>query len=210
MIRVLIADDHAIVREGIKHLFSLTQNITVVGEIASGPKTLEAVGRGGMDLLILDLNMPGTDGTELIASIREQDAKLPILVLSMHNEVQTIKRALKAGASGYVVKDSAPETLLAAVYQVAKGGRFIEQSLAERMLFNVNFFNNRLPHELLTEREFDVMCMLAKGKGVNQIATKLGISNKTVSTHKARLMEKMNFSSSVELVRYALAHGLAE
>lgn len=210
MIRVLIADDHAIVREGLKYLFSLSPNIKVVGEVATGAATLEAVSKGGLDLLLLDLSMPGVDGTELIANIRTDNAILPILVLSMHNDSQTVRRALKAGAFGYVVKDSDPETLLAAVHQVAKGGRFIEPALAERMLFNVNFFSDRQPHEQLTEREFDILCMLAKGKSVNQIATKLAISNKTVSTHKARLMEKMNLSSTAELVRYALSHELAE
>lgn len=209
-VKVLIADDHAIVREGMKHLLGFSDNIEVVGEAATGLEALDAVARGGFDLLLLDLNMPGLDGTELIARIRARNPALPILVVSMHNESQTVRRALRTGASGYVVKDSSPETLLTAVEQVSKGRNFIEPALAERMLFNTSYFNAGPLHETLTDREFDIMRMLAKGKTVNQIAALLSISNKTVSTHKARLMEKMNFSTNAELVRYALAQGLAE
>lgn len=210
MIRVLLADDHAVVREGMKRLFSLGGGIVVAGEAANGVQTLEAVQRGGFDLLLLDMYMPGMDGTELITRIRACDATLPILVLSMHNESQTVRRALKAGASGYVVKDSSPEILLAAVSKVAQGRHFIEPGLAERVLFNASLGGHGALHELLTDREFDIMRMLAKGDTVSEISAKLAISNKTVSTHKARVMEKMNFSNNVELVRYALAHGLVE
>lgn len=210
MIRVLIADDHAIVREGIKHLFGLTPDLVVAGEAASGGQVVEAVRRGGIDLVLLDLYMPGMEGIQLISHVRANDARVPILILSMHNESQVVRRALKAGASGYVVKDCEPETLLTAINQVARGGRFIEPLLAEQMLFNINPGNHGMPHEVLTEREFDVMCMFAKGNTVNEISAKLSISNKTVSTHKARIMEKMRFSNNVELVRYALTHGLVQ
>jgi DNA-binding NarL/FixJ family response regulator len=208
-VKVLIADDHAIVREGLKHLLACSGNIEVAGEAATGLEALNAVAKGGFDLLLLDLNMPGMDGTELIAQIRTRNPALPILVVSMHNESQTVRRALKTGASGYVVKDSSPETLLTAVEQVSKGRNFIEPALAERMLFNSNYFSAGPLHENLTDREYDIMRMLAKGKSINQIAALLAISNKTVSTHKARLMEKMNFSTNTELVRYAIENGLA-
>ncbi|GBG15492.1 LuxR family transcriptional regulator [Novimethylophilus kurashikiensis] len=153
-VKVLIADDHAIVREGMKHLLGFSDNIEVVGEAATGLEALDAVARGGFDLLLLDLNMPGLDGTELIARIRARNPALPILVVSMHNESQTVRRALRTGASGYVVKDSSPETLLTAVEQVSKGRNFIEPSLAERMLFNTSYFNAGPLHETLIPRSF--------------------------------------------------------
>ena len=210
MIKVLLADDHSIVREGMKHLFSLTNDIQVASEAANGGDVLELLHQPrNFNIILLDMSMPGICGVNLISRIRAHDLKLPILVISMHNEPQIARRALNAGASGYLTKDSEPEILLAAVRKVARGGKFMDPGLAEQMIFQGNNDTDQQPaHEQLSEREFQILSLLAKGKSLNEIADELAISNKTVSTHKARLMQKMEFHSNADLVRYAVEHGL--
>ncbi len=210
MIKVLMADDHSIVREGMRHLFSMTQDIQVAGEAVNGGQVLEMLHlHNAFNLILLDMSMPGVSGVNLIARIRAHDPAIPILVLSMHNEPQIARRALSAGAQGYLTKDSEPEILLAAVRKVARGGRFIDPGLAESMVFEVNNHTDQRPaHEHLSDREFQILNMLAKGKSLNEIADELVISNKTVSTHKARLMQKMDFQSNADLVRYAVENGV--
>jgi DNA-binding NarL/FixJ family response regulator len=210
MIRILIADDHGIVREGLKQLFASGSDLCVAGEAMSGAAVLDAARAGGIDLILLDMTMPGISGTSLIARLRAHEGCAPILVLSMHNELQIARRALAAGASGYLTKDSDPHTLMSAIRKVAGGGRFIDPVLAERMVFDAGGDSARLPHLLLSERESEILRLLVGGKSVNEIADELSISNKTVSTHKARLMQKMDFHNNAELVRYAVAHGLVE
>ena len=210
MIRVLIADDHAIVRGGLKQLLALTNDVEVAGEATNGEQVMEQLRNGCFDLVLLDMSMPGISGVDLIARIRIRDARLPILVLSMRNETQLVRRALKAGASGYLTKDNEPETLMAAISKTAAGGRFIDPLLVEQMVFGVDTPGLDQAHERLSNRECQILSLLARGKSVNQIADELTISNKTVSTHKARLMQKMNFSSNADLVRYGVAHGLLE
>jgi DNA-binding NarL/FixJ family response regulator len=210
MIRVLIVDDHGIMREGLKQLFSLSGDIEVAGEASNGAEALETLRNGKFDLLMTDLNMPGLGGIDLIIRIRAHDQHLPILALSMYNEPQVAKRVLKAGAFGYVSKDSSPKVLLEAVRKVAGGGRFLDPSVAEKMAFETADFGQGQPHEQLSNREFHIFRLLARGKSLNEIADELSISNKTVSTHKARLMEKMGFASNADLVRYAVAHELSE
>jgi DNA-binding NarL/FixJ family response regulator len=208
MIRILMADDHGIVREGMKHLFALTTDISVVAEAVDGGQVLDQLRRGGFDMILLDMSMPGVSGANLITRIRTHSPHIPILVLSMHNEPQIARRALNAGAAGYVTKDSEPEILLAAVRKIAQGGRFIDPALAERMVFETNAPEQKAHHEQLSERECQILLLLAKGKSLNEIADELAISNKTVSTHKMRMMQKMNFSSNADLVRYAVVNGL--
>lgn len=208
MIRLLLADDHAIVRSGLKQLFSLAPDLRVVGEAVDGAGVLDALRAQLPDLVLLDINMPGLSGPDLIARIKSHWPALPVLVLSMHNEPQVAARVLKAGASGYVTKDSEMEVLLAAIRRVAGGGRFIVPELAEKLVFDMSSGGEKPPHALLSDRELEVFNLLIAGKGVNDIAATLCISNKTVSTHKTRLMEKMNLESTAELVRYALQHGL--
>lgn len=210
MIRLLIADDHTLMREGLKQLFALSADIQVVGEATRGGAVLERLRQGGVDLLLLDMTMPGLCGEDLIARLRAHYPELAILVLSMHNEPLVAQRALKAGANGYLTKDGDPETLLAAVRKVARGGRFLDQGIAERLAFQASGLGERPHHACLSERELQVLRLLARGYGVNDIATELAISNKTVSTHKARLMEKMGFGNTAELVRYAIDQGLVE
>lgn len=208
MIRLLIADDHAIVREGLKQIFSLADNIDVAGEAASGTEVFEAMYGRAYDLLLLDMTMPGINGIDLINRIRLRDADLPILVLSMHNSPQIVRRTLKAGASGYLAKESPPEILIDAVRKVAAGGRFIDPVLAEQMAFDMAEPGAGKPHERLSAREFQILCLLVRGRSVNEIAGELAISNKTVSTHKANLMQKMEFKTHSDLVSYGLSHAL--
>lgn len=208
MIRLVIADDHAIVRCGLKQIFALMPDFEVVGEATNGNEVLARLREAPFDLLLLDMNMPGISGADLITRVKAHQADLPILVLSMHNEPQVAARALKAGANGYITKDCEPEILMTAIRKVAARGKYIDPDLAEKMVFDVTSSAPRPPHNLLSERELEVFRLLTAGQGVNDIATELAISNKTVSTHKLRLMEKLNLSSMAQLMRYAMQHNL--
>jgi DNA-binding NarL/FixJ family response regulator len=208
MIRLVIADDHAIVRSGLKQIFALVTDVEVVGEATSGSDVLESLRHDPFDLLLLDLNMTGISGADLIARIKAHRADLPILVLSMHNEPQVAARMLKAGANGYITKDCEPDILLAAIRKVAAHGKYIAPDLAAQMVFDVSSTTQQPLHQLLSNRESEVLRLLTTGIGVNEIATQLSISNKTVSTHKVRLMEKMNLTSMADLMRYAMQHKL--
>ena len=208
MIRLVIADDHAIVRGGLKQIFALIPDFEVVGEATNGNEVLACLRQPPFDLLLLDMNMPGISGAELITRVKAHQADLPILVLSMHNEPQVAARALKAGANGYITKDCEPEILMAAIRKVASRGKYIDPDLAEKMVFDASSSAGKPLHSLLSGRELEVFRLLTTGQGVNDIATELAISNKTVSTHKVRLMEKMNLSSMAELMRYAMQHSL--
>jgi DNA-binding NarL/FixJ family response regulator len=209
-VRVLLADDHRIMREGLRQLFGLMPDIEVIGEATTGAEVLDALRQFEIDLLLLDMTMPGISGDDLITRIRSHHPTLPILVLSMHEEPQIAQRALKAGANGYLTKDQDSQTLLSAVRKVSSGGRFIDPLLAERMAFEVSGVTRRADHQHLTNRELEVMRLLARGLRVGDIAQKLALSDKTISTHKSRLMEKMGFGSTVELVRYAIDNGLVD
>jgi DNA-binding NarL/FixJ family response regulator len=208
MIRILLADDHALVREGLKNLFARFPDIDVAAEAINGAQVLDALRHERFDLLLLDMTMPGIAGTDLIARVLAHEAHPPILVLTMHNEPQIARRALAAGAAGYLTKDNDTAILLAAIRKVAGGGRFIDPVIAEAMAFDTNNPTASGSHDHLSDREFQIMCQLAKGNSVNMIAAELAISNKTVSTHKARMMEKMRFTSNADLVKYAVAQGL--
>jgi DNA-binding NarL/FixJ family response regulator len=210
MIRVLLADDHAIVRSGIRQLLLLADDIEVTDEATNGTQVMDKLRTGGFDLVLLDMNMPGISGTDLIARIRLRGSRIPILVLSMRIEAQVVRRALGAGANGYLTKANEPEVLLAAIRKTAAGNRFIDPLLVDDMVFGQAEDDARLAHEQLSDREFHIFRLLAQGKAVNDIAAELAISNKTVSTHKARLMQKMNFSCNADLVRYGVEHGLIE
>lgn len=208
MIRLLIADDHAIMREGLKQLCALTGDIEVVAEATNGQDVIDRLRDSQVDAALLDMTMPGISGEDLVARIRLRYPTLPVLILSMHNDPHIAQRALRAGASGYIAKDRDPEMLLNALRRVASGGRFIDPVLAERMVLETGGRSDQPSHAQLTDREFQVMRYLARGLSVNEIANELAISNKTVSTHKARLMEKMQFANNAELMRYAITYGL--
>lgn len=211
MIKILIADDHAIVRNGLKQLFLLMGDISIEGEAKDGIEVLKMLQHDdSYDLLLLDLIMPGINGVNLITRIRAMDKSPPILVFSMHNELQVAKRVLQAGASGFITKGGAEEMLITAIRKVAAGGRFVDPVLAEQMVFDKTLPEKDVLHNLLSERELCILKLIARGKTGNEIAAKLSISNKTVSTHKVRLMQKMDLKSNVELVRYALDNALVE
>ena len=209
MTKVLIADDHAIVREGLRRILGGQEGIEVAGEATNGFEVLDRVREGGFDLLLLDLSMPGRSGVDLIKQVKEEAPKLPVLVLTMHEEEQYAVRALRAGASGYLTKESAPSQLVAAIRKVASGRLYISPNLAEQLALEVRPASDEEPHKHLSDREFEVFRLLVDGKSVSDIAALLHLSVKTVSTHKTRILEKMNLTSVAELVRYAIAHRLA-
>lgn len=205
MIRILIADDHAIVREGLKQVISTTDDMAVTGEAADGLETLEQVRKQDWDVIVLDMTMPGISGIDLIKRLRKEKHGLHVLVLSMHREDQFAVRALKAGASGYLTKGSAPDVLISAIRRVAGGGKYISRALAEKLAFEVDPFEEKPLHETLSDREYQVLRMISSGKNINQIAEELSLSANTVSTHKHRLMRKLNVSNNAELIQYALS-----
>ncbi|SEI23569.1 response regulator [Pseudomonas asplenii] len=208
MTRIFIADDHAIMRGGLKQLIEFDARLQVAAEAENGAQVLEKLREGQFDLLLLDMSMPGLSGEDLIGRVHTRYPNLPVLVLSMHNEAQIAQRALRAGANGYLTKDHNPETLLAAIHKVAGGGRYLDPRIAEQLAFASSSPSDDAATQL-SDREFQILRLLGQGLSVNQIADQLVISNKTVSTHKARLMEKMGFTCNAEIVKYAMTHGLA-
>lgn len=209
-IRLLIVDDHAIMREGLKQLFAITSDLQVVAEAENGAMALERLHQGDIDLLLLDMNMPGLSGEDLIVHIRAHYPAQRILMLSMHNEPQIAQRMLRAGATGYLCKTCTPETLFGAIRRVASGVRAIDPQIAENIALEASNPVQQRHHGKLTERELQVLRLFALGSNVGGIAETLEISNKTVSTHKTRLMEKMGFSSNADIVRYAVSQNLIE
>lgn len=210
MIRIVIADDHPIVREGIKQLLSAVPDLGVVGEAQDGHEVMQYVREREFEVLVLDLSMPGKSGIELIKQVREEKPKLRILVLTMHQEHQYAVRAIKAGAAGYLTKESAAAQLVEAIRKVAGGGAFVTAAVAEQLALSTMPRADSPPHQRLSDREFQVFRLLASGRSVSDIAAELSLSVKTVSTHKARLMQKMNLNNPAELVRYALHHRLID
>lgn len=210
MIRVLLADDHAIVRAGLKEILAGTGDIAVAAEAANGHEVLERVRAADFDVAVLDMSMPGRSGIELIKQVRSEKPKLRILVLTMHSEAQYAVRVLRAGASGYLTKDSATEQLVAAIRRIAAGGAYVSAETAEQLAHDAGKRTDAASHTLLSDREFQVFRMIANGKSVGEIARQLSLSVKTVSTHKTRILEKMSLSNAAELVRYALEHKLLD
>lgn len=210
MIRLLIADDHAVVRQGLSRVVAIARDIDLAAEAKDGDDLLQQLAKGSVDLVLTDMNMPGLSGTELIKTIKQRFPLLPVLVFSMHSESQIASQAIKAGARGYITKDSEPEILLTAIRRCAQGGHYISADLASDLLFNQSADADILPHSKLSEREMQIFLLLATGKGVNEIGEQLHISAKTVSTHKFRLMQKMSLDSLSDLIRYALRYELIE
>jgi DNA-binding NarL/FixJ family response regulator len=208
VIRVVIADDHTILREGLRQLLTSASDMEVVGEAADGHEALARVRNLDFDVLLLDMSMPGKSGIELIKQVKSEKPKLRVLVLSMHEETQYAVRAIKAGASGYVTKDSAGTQLVTAIRKVAAGGAFISAEVAEQLALSAMPDAEGPPHTRLSDREFEVFQRLVAGESVTDIAASLNLSGKTVSTHKARLMEKLGLDNQADLVRYAMKHGL--
>jgi len=210
MIKLLIADDHTIVREGLKQILADTPNISVVGEANSGQEVIKKVAVGNFDLVLLDISLPGMSGLDVLKQIRLLKPDLPVLILSMYPEEQYAIRSLKAGASGYLTKESAPEELIRAIRKVATGRKYITESLAEKILIDWDKDKGKAPHEMLSDREYQVFCLIASGKTVKEISKVLSLSTKTVSTHRARILKKMHMRNSAQLMHYAIRHNLVE
>ncbi|HAP25424.1 MAG TPA: DNA-binding response regulator [Achromobacter sp.] len=210
MISVMLADDHTLLRAGLRRLLEHAGGISVEGEAGNGLEALKLLGQRPWDLLVLDMSMPGRDGVDLIRQIRHEYPKTPILVLTMHGEQQYAVRAIKAGAAGYLTKDSAAEELVVAVRKVAAGGRYLSQSLAESIAFERQADTDTLPHLLLSDRELSVFRYLASGLSNSDIARLLFLSVKTVSTYKCRILVKMQLRNQTDLARYAIRHRLID
>jgi len=209
VIRLLLADDHKLVRDGLKQILAAVADVEVAAEAASGDQVLSLVKTGAFDLVLLDMSMPGLSGINLIKRLKLERPKLRILVLSMHGEHQYAARALKAGASGYLTKDSASEQLVGAIRKIAAGGVYITEAAAASLVGDAGG-TDAPAHTQLSDREFEIFRLLAEGHGPTEIAAQLRLSVKTVSTHKTHILEKMNLGSTAELVRYALEHRLLD
>jgi len=208
MIRVLVADDHTIVREGLKQILSDIPDIEVAGEAAYANEVISKVSDNDYDLVLLDISFPGRSGVDILKQLKCLKPKLPVLILSMYPEEQYAVRSLKAGASGYLTKESASDELISAIRQVTKGKKYITTSLAERLVFKLEKDYEDLPHEVLSDREYQVMCLIASGKTVKEIAEALSLSVKTISTHRSRILQKMDMRNSSQLTHYAIKYGL--
>ena len=210
MIRALIADDHAVVRQGLKQILGDTPEMVVAGEATNGQEVLDKVRAETWDVVVLDISMPDRSGLDVLKQLRSERPKLPVLVLSMHSEDQYAVRVLKAGASGYLTKDSAPDELVKAIRKVVSGGTYVSSFLAEKLAFEIGTDSSRLPHETLSDREFQVLRLIAAGESVTEIAAELYLSVKTVSTYRARLLQKMNLTTNAELIHYAMHNHLID
>jgi DNA-binding NarL/FixJ family response regulator len=208
MIRVLIVDDHAILRRGLRALLSDEFADAKFGEASNSEQALEQLGKEEWDVALLDITLPGKSGLDLLKELEAARPRLPILVLSVHPEDQFAVRALKAGAAGYMTKESAPEELVQAIRKILAGGRYVSPTLAEKFAFRVRKDFTRAPHEALSDREYEIMCRIASGKTVTEIAGELSLSVKTISTYRARILEKLGVKNSAEITRYAIRNGL--
>ena len=210
MIRALIADDHAVVRQGLKQILGDTPEMLVAGEATNGQEVLDKVRAEPWDVVVLDISMPDRSGLDILKQLRSERPKLPVLVLSMYAEDQYAVRVLKAGGSGYLTKDSMPDELVKALRKVVSGGTYVSPFLAEKLASEIGTDSSRLPHETLSDREFQVLRLIATGKSVTEIAAQLCLSVKTVSTYRARTLEKMNLGTNAEVIHYALRNHLID
>jgi len=210
LIRILIADDHAIVRKGLKQILSETSDLVVAGEAGNGREAIEKIYKSKYDLVLLDISMPGRGGLEVLSELKKKKPHLPVLILSMHPEEQYAVRALKTGAAGYLAKESAPEELIRAIRKVSRGGKYVTASLAERLASEIKINVEKPRHEFLSNREYQILCMIASGKAVKQISEELSLSVKTISTYRCRVLNKMNMKNNAELTHYAIQNYLVK
>jgi two-component system, NarL family, invasion response regulator UvrY len=208
--KVLIADDHPIFRAGLKEILSKDEDVELIGEAENGHKALDLARKQLWDVVVLDITMPGKGGLEVLQELRRERPKLPVLVLSAHPEDQLALRLIKAGASGYLTKDQAPMVLLTAIRKVLHGGKYVSESLAEKAVVEWATESAKPLHETLSNREYQVMSLIAAGKAIKEIATELFLSVRTVSTYRTRVLEKMNMKTNADLIRYALQHKLVD
>ena len=210
MIRVLVVDDHAIVREGLRQIVADTPDIVVADEASNGQEAINKILENDYDLVLLDIAMPGKNGIDLLRELKNQRPGLNILILSIHPEEQYAVRALKAGASGYLTKECAPDELVTAIRKVVLGGKYIGSSLAEKLASDLEAGAEKPLHQVLSDREYQVMCMIASGKTIKEIAEESLLGIKTVHTYRSRILRKMNMKNNAELTRYAIENGLLD
>jgi DNA-binding NarL/FixJ family response regulator len=208
MIKVFFAEDHAIVREGLKQILADTRDIVVAGEASDGDEALAQILKGDYDIVVMDISMPGRNGLEVLKELKEHRPELPALILSMYPEDVYAIRSFRVGASGYLSKESAPTELINAIRKVAGGGKYVSAALAERLVVNLGDDSGKPLHEKLSEREYQILCLIATGKTGAQIAAELSLSAKTVSTYRTRILEKMELKNNAELTHYAIQNGL--
>jgi two-component system invasion response regulator UvrY len=207
MIRVIIVDDHPVVRQGLKQIIGTEQDLQLVGEAETAREALSVIRRTACDAVVLDITLPDASGLDVLSQLKSEHPTLPVLIMSIHEEEQYALRVLKAGASGYLMKDSVPEDLIKAIRKIVSNGKYISPSLAERLASEF-ISPGELSHEKLSNREFQIMCLIASGKSLKEIGEALCISGKTVSIYRARILEKMNMSTNADLTRYTLEHHL--
>ncbi len=208
MIRILIVDDHKLVRDGLKQILAGTDDISVIDEAGDGEEAVSKIRKNSFDVVLLDIRLPKSDGLSVLKLVKQEQPALFILMLSMYPEEQYAIRALKSGASGYLTKDSASEELIAAIRKVAQGGKYVTRSLAEKLAFYLDNEDNAPVHETLSDREYQVMRMIARGKSVGEIADELNLSVKTVSTYRSRVLGKLHFKKNAEIIRYAIKQNI--
>jgi len=210
VIRVCVVDDHAVVREGLKRIIGENPGMAVTAEAGDGFEAVKVIHAEPCDVILLDITMPHQSGLEVLKQIHGESPNLPVLVLSMHSEDQYAVRVLRAGAAGYLTKESAPTKLVQAIRKVVRGGKYVSTTLAEKLICDLNSDSAKAPHEILSDREYQVLCMIASGKTVTIIAEELGLSVKTISTYRVRVLEKLNMRNNAELTRYAIKGGLVD
>ena len=210
MIKILVADDHPVVRRGLRQILAETPDIVLGGEATNGLEVLSKVRSDHWDVVVLDISMPGRSGLDVLKDLKRERPKLPVLVLSMHAEDEYAVRVLKAGASGYLTKGAMPEEVVRAIKKVVSGGKYVTPRVAEKLVFDLGKDAEKPPHTTLSDREYDVMCMIASGKAVGNIAKELSLSVKTISTYRTRILEKMKLLTNTELTRYAISNRLVD
>ncbi len=209
MIEIIIVDDHAVVRSGIKHILQERHDINVVAEASTGSEAMKHLREHSADIVLLDISMPDQSGIEVLRTIRSQHPDVSVLILTMHPEEQYAIRALKSGASGYITKDSAPSELIGAIVKISSGKRYISASLADKLAGMLDISTERAPHELLSDRELEVLLLVAAGNNMTEIADRLNLSIKTVSTYKGRILLKMDLKSTADIIRYSIKNNLS-
>jgi DNA-binding NarL/FixJ family response regulator len=208
MIKVLIADDHPIVRQGLRQVLKETSDIVVAGEAGTGPETLDKISKNAYDVVLLDISMPGRNGLDILRQVKIEKPDLHVLILSTYPEEQYAVRSLKDGAEGYLTKASVPDELVFAIRKAASGRKYVSSALAEKLALDLNVNSHKSLHEALSDREYQVMCMIASGKMAKEIATELALSVKTISTYRTRILEKLQMKNNAEITLYAIKQGL--
>ena len=210
MLRILIADDHPVFRQGLRQILNEASDMVVTDEVSDGLEVIGKVRAGCYDVVLLDISLPGINGIEILKQLKREHLLLSVLILTMHPEEQYAVRALKAGASGYLTKESTPDELVTAIRKVSTGGKYVSSSLAEKLAYELGRMDEQAPHETLSDREYQIMLLIASGKTVTQIARELSLSIKTISTYRSRILEKMRMKNNAELTYYAIKNQLVD